>query len=93
MGAGGQLAPRAVAPGRHGLGTLRITTRHVAESRQQSPGAGAQVQHVEAPASGIAAISRSLVGRRTGAHNSAYSRADAEYSRARNLVGIDLWPT
>jgi hypothetical protein len=42
---------------------------------------------VDASASAIAAISRSPVGRRTGAHNSAYSRADAEYSPARNLEG------
>jgi hypothetical protein len=33
---------------------------------------------MEAPARVIAAIIRSLVGWRTGAHKSAYSRADAE---------------
>ncbi len=47
---------------------------------------------VEAPASAIAAMSRSLVGWRTGAHNSAYSRADAEYSPARNLEGWSSGP-
>ena len=91
IAANGALASRARASRSIPIDRSTPITRPLGAAAR-SPGSRVPVpvprsSTVEAPASGIAAISRSLVGRRTGAHNSAYSRADTEYSRARNLEG------